>query len=446
MSLLAISISDYGHEIALSWADPQFRLALLAAVVLGVNCGILGCFLVLRRIAMLGDTISHAILPGIVVAFAFQQQQNFWVLLTIALATGLLAAWMVDTLEHTTPTKSETALSVTLSLSFALGVFGISLLQNQPGIALAGVESYLFGQFAAINEVQLLALGVALCLTLTFLAIFYRPLAVSTFDPVFAETIGIPIHWLRRGFIFLTTIGIVTSAQSIGVILAAAVLILPAASSLLLSNSLLLMLGISALIGTLQTVLGCIVSYHYAGVPTGPSIIVIGAVLFAFTLFFAPHKGILIRSVRRRQQSEAIAKENLVKDIYRLSQKDSNTPINATTLAGYRQLPEETILHIISKAKRMQWLETREDNSLLLTAKGRQRAIELVRNHRLWETFLATKINIATDHVHRDAEDIEHIIDPYLAQRLFDELEQPELDPHGSPIPHPPNKEADDLL
>jgi len=254
-------------------------VVLLAAVCLGVCCGLPGAFVVVRRISLFGDAISHAVFPGVVGGFwLYEAAVIKWgeesvlagaggkalLVLLCALAAGLLGTGVVRVLQRTTRLKQDACLGIVLATFFGVGIGMHSLDQA------AGVNHFLFGQVAAIGESDLI-LMVMVAVLMTVVVIFLqRPLYVASFDEAYARNLGYPVKALEALFSVLLTLAIVVSIQAGGVILVSAILIIPAATAYLLTDRFPVMMGLSVLFGVLAGVGGCLISYAVEGAGTGP--------------------------------------------------------------------------------------------------------------------------------------------------------------------------------
>lgn len=268
--------------------------------LVGLICGLLGCFLVLRRLSLMGDALGHASLPGIGLAFLIVQRKALAPLLAGAAATALLAAVLVGYLSRHPRTRPDASLGLVMASFFGVGTVLLSYIQNLPNASRSGLQDFLLGNAAAITlqEVGVLA-GLAV-LVLALLVAFYRPLEVSTFDEALARSMGLPTRALHYGLMALVSLTVVTSIQSVGVVLVAAMLITPAATARLLTQRLRWMLLWAGALGAASGVLGSMLSYLFAGFSSGPSMVVVASSFYALAFLLAPGRGLLARWWRRR--------------------------------------------------------------------------------------------------------------------------------------------------
>jgi ABC-type Mn2+/Zn2+ transport system permease subunit len=282
---------------------------MVGSALVGVSCGLLGTFLVLRRLSLMGDALGHASLPGIALAFWWAREKALAPLLTGAAATALLAAVLVGALPRHSRTRPDAALGLVMASFFGLGTALMSHLQQLPGLSNSGLEDFLLGNAAAISPPEVWALGALAALTLAWVIALYRPLALSTFDPTLARAMGLPADAIHLSLMALSALAVVLSIQSVGVILVAAMLITPPSTARLLTDRLPGVLALSALFGALSGVLGAMCSYLWAGFSSGPSMVLIAALLYALAFALAPRRGLLPRWWRRRRLIAAHAQE-----------------------------------------------------------------------------------------------------------------------------------------
>jgi ABC-type Mn2+/Zn2+ transport system permease subunit len=259
--------------------------ALLASVIVGVVCAVLGCYVVLRSMAFLGDALAHAILPGVAVAYLVGAN-----LLAGALVAGVLVAVGISYVTRAGTIKEDTAIGIFFAGALALGVVLISTV-NSYAVDLTHV---LFGNVLGVTTTDLWVTGVLAALVLIAVALLYRQLLVVSFDPILGRTVGLHTHALRTGLFIMLAITIVISLQTVGVALVAAMLITPPAAAYLLTRRLPVMMLVSALIGVLSAVGGLYASY-YLDIATGGAIVLVASGIFVVVFLFAPERGAVWR-------------------------------------------------------------------------------------------------------------------------------------------------------
>lgn len=264
--------------------------ALFAGILVGIICGVVGCFIILRGMALMGDAISHAVLPGVVISYMVGV--NFFI---GAVITGVLTALAIGYVSQNSKIKHDSSIGIMFSGAFALGVVLITLNRG------TGVDLWhiLFGNVLAVSRSDLwMTVGIGV-VVLSLIFIFYKQLVLSTFDPTMAQAIGLPIKWINYTFMFVLSLVTVAALQSVGIILVVAMLITPGSTAYLLTDRLPIMMGLSAIFGSASAIIGVYYSFIY-DVATGASIVLVASVLFVLTFFFAPKNGVLIRSIKSK--------------------------------------------------------------------------------------------------------------------------------------------------
>lgn len=416
--------------LALSLSSTQ--TALIAAICVGVACGLLGSFVVVRRVALVGDALSHAVFPGVVAGFIWNTERNPWVIFAFAVTAGLLGIAVVRAITKSTRLKSDAALGIVLASFFGIGVLWNSTNQQ------AGVKEFLYGNLAAVTNANLLLMVSSTVVIVVLVMIFLRPFWVLSFDEGFAMGLDYPVKILNGIFFGLLAFAVVVAMQAVGVILVSAMLITPAATAYLLTDRLRKMMIVAVCFGVVSSVSGWWISGQYMGVAVGPIIALMSAAIFGIVYFFAPHHGVLAKVMRHSRRRTRVQRENTLKAIYRLIESDGykDTGVSVQELATARKM---TLEHArkdgadLVKNAEATWEEG--GTAIYLTASGWRRAVEIVRNHRLWELYLTSQANYAADHVHEDAEKIEHVLSADTVRMLERDLNFPEEDPHGKPIP-----------
>lgn len=400
--------------------------ALLASSMVGIMCGILGCFIVLRNMALVGDAIAHAILPGVVFAFILFEQSTVG-FFTGAVIAGLVMAVAITWIQQKVNTKNDAAIGIVFTSMFAIGVIGISRINREPGVHL-DLQDFLFGNVLGVsNEDLFLTLGVLLYVCLSVI-LFYRYLFATTFQPIIAQTMGISVTVMHYFLMLMTAFAVVASLRTVGVILVVAMLITPAATALLLSKRLKHVIIISAIIGLLSAILGLCGAIVLDTTP-GPAMAVVATLFYLIAVVFAPQKGLIFQFFRRQRLQARIRQEDLLKQAYRLSLKEE---------LSFQELQEKLDVRTSVLKRQLQLLRNRgffKKKHLAMTQKGKEAAEQLIRAHRLWETYQVEKMGLSEDQIHEEAERYEHLLSSEFLDEVDSHLGYPTTDPHGSPIP-----------
>lgn len=421
------------------FSDHGLRVAFVGALFFGAACGLLGSFIVVRKMALVGDAISHAVLPGVALGFLWGMQKDPLAILIGASGAGLLGSLMVNWIQRTTRIKQDAALGIVLASFFAVGLCMIRMIQNGAGAAkISGLKNYLFGDIGSLDSADLTTMAVVVIATVALVALLYRPLLAISFDRGFAASIGLPVRLLDGVFQLFLAFAIVVSLQAVGVVLVSALLITPAAAAYLLCDRMHRMLWVAMLIGMLSAVLGVFLSFLGNNLPTGPFMVLGASSIFLLAYLFAPRHGRFTKWMRHRARSRKVRDENALKAIYRILESEGRPAggVGLPELAGQRGMSPSLVLGELRLLARRQLVELgADDGDVSLTAEGARRAQKVVRNHRLWELYLTREADYAPDHVHDDAEKIEHFLTELEVAELERQLDFPQTDPHGMPIP-----------
>jgi manganese/zinc/iron transport system permease protein len=299
--------------------DYTLRTVALGSAVLGLTAGALGTFAVLRRQSLLGDTISHAALPGIVLAYLLTGSKEPLILIIGAGVAGWLASLSIMSIVRTTRIQPDTAMGLVLSVFFGLGLVLLSMLQKRPDASQAGLDTFLFGQAAALMQRDLVTMAALGGLALLLLAVFWKEFKLLSFDPEYGAILGFPMRSLDILLTTLVVVAIVIGLQTVGVVLMSAMIVAPAAAARQWTDKLSVMIFLAALYGALAGVAGAVVSSVVTKLPTGPTIVLCLTGLVVFSLLFAPNRGLFWRWLRRIRSRRRLATDTVLADLYRLA-------------------------------------------------------------------------------------------------------------------------------
>lgn len=417
--------------------DAQFLWSFCVASVCGVACALLGVFLVLKRLSMLGDAISHGIVPGVALAVLFTGQvTSVWILLG-AMVFGVVTALLIQSLHLVGKVSEDSSQGVVSSALFATGILIVSKYLRNAHVDLDCVffglleGAYLktdiwFGlDVPDVLPTMLLALG----LTVGFIVLFWKELKLASFDPGLADAMGYSAHAMHYLLIGLVAGVTVVSFEAFGSVLVVALLIVPAMTAQLLTDRLWVMMVLSALFAVLASFLGT-----WAGSPEvfdsnlGGTIALCAGAMFLATVLAAPRYGILAGVMRRLKFSLRVAGEDLLALLYR-ARESGKPPTNLW--ASEHGFSPWLVRCAFWRLKRLGLIAV----GPTLTPRGLIQAETIVRAHRLWETFLDHNFQLPRDHLHDPASRMEHYLGPELQDRLAQELDLPDTDPHGKAIP-----------
>lgn len=258
--------------------------SLVVAVAVGILCAVMGSFLLVQRLALLGDAISHSLLPGL--AIAFMLGFNIFV---GAFVAGILSTLLINWIRHRTTIKEDAAMGIVFSAFFALGITLISIIQRQVRIDL---NHFLFGNILGVTQGEVQATVITAIVVIGLVAVFYKELNFFSFDPIGAEAAGLPVHLLGVGQMILVALTLVASMKAVGVILVLAMLITPSATAYLLVPRLHQVLVLGSLFGIISSIGGLYLSYFF-NIPSGPAIVLVAFGGFMGAFLFSPRMGIV---------------------------------------------------------------------------------------------------------------------------------------------------------
>ncbi|MBS7577127.1 MULTISPECIES: metal ABC transporter permease [unclassified Enterococcus] len=256
--------------------------ALITAIMVGVMSGIIGSFIILRGMSLMGDAISHAVLPG--VALAYMLGIN---ILIGASIFGVIAALLIGFVASHSKIKTDTSIGIVFSAFYALGFILISLAESSTNL-----HHILFGNILAVSNGDILTTAVVLGIVILFVVCFYKELLITSFDETYAKTYGLNTQLLHYGLMLVLTLVTVSALQTVGIILVVAMLITPAATAFLWTDKLTIMLVLSAIFGTIASVFGLYFSYTLNWA-SGPAIVIFAALLFLISFICSPKQGFL---------------------------------------------------------------------------------------------------------------------------------------------------------
>lgn len=431
----------------MTWTLLDTQIVIIGGLC-AMSAALLGNFLVLRRMSMMGDAISHAVLPGLALAFLITGSRASSVMLIGAGVVGVLTAALTQAVHRSGGVDQGASMGVVFTTLFAIGLVILERAARSvdldPGCVLYGaLEPSPLNTIALLGwdvPRAMLTNGVVLLLNIAFVVLFYKELKISTFDPQLATTLGFDANWLHYVLMTMVAITTVVAFESVGSVLVIAMLIVPAATALLLTNRLLAMLIISVVVAALSAVLGHLGALHvpgwfgYDGIDTSTAgmMTVVSGGLLAIAVVAGPQHGLIRRALRQLDLTLRIAEEDLLGLLYRFEEagRPATRPELVSVLreaGGLRPWIARLALHRLGRADLIE--EAR------LTSSGRRRARDLIGAHRLWETYLDQHLALPSSHLHAPAERLEHITTPGMRQQLEDEVRQPTHDPHGRPIP-----------
>jgi manganese/zinc/iron transport system permease protein len=410
------------------------------AVFCNVACALVGCFLVLRGLSLMGDAISHAVLPGLAVAFLLTHSRASAPMLAGAAVVGMLTAFLTGVLHRWGKVTEDASMGVVFTSLFALGVVLITRAAEHvdldPGCVLYGLIEYVPLDTHAVFGFEIpratMMLAVVMLALLALITLFYKELKIVCFDPALATAMGINATVMHYGLMAAVAVTTVASFESVGSILVVAMLIAPGATAHLLTDRLKWMLVLAAVSGVVSAFVGYLLALHWNTAVAGMISVVAGA-QFALAVFFAPRHGYLSKVFHQAALSLRIVREDILGILYRWHESGRPTPLTAPDVI--EAVKGGRLAAIALRQLLLRKLIIRDPaGGLQLTAPGQSDARSLVRSHRLWESYLARHTDLPADHLHEPAERMEHFVTPGIEADLMRDLGDAS-DPHGREIP-----------
>lgn len=407
---------------------PWVPRALFTASLVGMMCGILGCFIVLRNMSLIGDALSHAVLPGIFVAYIIFGYSSIGFFIGASVA-GLITAVTISLIQQYVTTKNDAAIGIIFTTMFATGVIGITWLESNGSVHL-DLDHFLFGNVIGISPEDIYLTVIVAIYTLLSVTLFYRQLFITTFQPTIAETMGISAKFMHYFLMLLLSFSIVVSLRAVGVILVVAMLITPASTALLLSNKFKHVIVLSALIGIVSAISGIFISIIF-DFPPGPTMTLVATSCYILAVLFSPSKGLLFSFRQKSLEKKRILREDILRQVIKNPLKEGMPISTIAKNLNYEVSKISKASFFMSKSS----LLSVNNKVVILSQEGINKAEQLVRAHRLWETYQVSQMGLRSDQIHDEADMLEH----FLTEELLDEIDKtlgfPSSDPHDSPIP-----------
>ncbi|PKO11704.1 MAG: ABC transporter [Chloroflexi bacterium HGW-Chloroflexi-10] len=382
-----MNLADLLHNL---FFDYTVRTVVLGTMALGIVSGALGTFALLRKQSLMGDVISHAALPGVVIAFLLTRSKVSIVLIIGAAIAGWLATLWMTSITRNTRIKEDSALGLVLSVFFGFGLMLLTYTQSLPDSRQAGLDTFLFGQAATLlfRDVATMAgLGIVV---LVLLAVFWKQFKLISFDREFAASLGFRVSWLDTLFMTLLVVAIVIGLQAVGVVLMSAMVVAPAAAARQWTSSLGVMVFLSALFGALSGLVGALISSSGTGLSTGPVVVLVASAIVVISLFFAPNRGLFWRWVTRQRSRRQLRLDSVLTDLFILSSQH-NDMRHAHSISTLRVMSSGRggVQFSLLRLKELGLVDQVDEQNWLLTPKGVEEAsLKVNHNHQGSEATL----------------------------------------------------------
>lgn len=425
------------------FTDPVLQASVIGSMLMCFASGLIGVIVFLRKRSLLGESLSHAAYPGVVCSallmasfFPKANEISALVILIGATITSSLGLLVIDWIEAKGKVKNDAALCFVLSLFFGMGVLFASRLQFASPLWYRSAQVFLYGQAATMTLTHVIIYAGLAFLAVILVASLYRPIQMSLFDREFSDSVGVKVKLLDFLLFVLVILAIIVGIRSVGVVLMAGMLIAPAVAARQWTSHLSHMFIVAGVVGACSGFLGNYFSVELPrwglrhgwnwnfSLPTGPMVLLSASLFASLSLLLSPRNGWLTRRARIASFRRQCLRENLLKFLWK---QEGERGIEFCKL-------EPSQKKLISKLCKEGWIDVDRNRTISLTREGRLRAARIVRLHRLWEAYLVF-LGQGAEKVHRNAEEMEHIITPELEKELVELLGDPTQDPHHQPIP-----------
>ena len=367
-----MTILDLGRDL---FFDYTLRTVALGSATLGIVSGALGSYAVLRKQSLLGDTISHATLPGVALAFLFTQSKAPLVLVIGAAIAGWIATLLVIGIVNNTRIKEDSALGLALSVFFSLGLVLLTVIQKMPTAKQSGLDTFLFGQAAALLERDVITMASLGGVTIIIMNLFWKEFKLLCFDSGFGASLGFPMAILDVLLITLLVIAIVLGLQTVGVVLMSAMVVAPAAAARQWTDRLGRMVILSALFGAIAGVSGAVISSSAVRIPTGPTIVLSISAIVALSIAFAPNRGLVWNWIRDQRERRKLQIEVVLNDLYTLASQHTDLQHSHSTAAlAAMSANRSNVRHSLRELAARGWVKNVNSDEWALTVEGIVRA------------------------------------------------------------------------
>lgn len=410
-------------------------IVLLGVILLGTGGGMVGSFAVLRRRALLGDALSHAALPGLCIGFLVAGERSLPAMLLGALATGLLGVLLVFFLRSRTRVREDAAIGIVLSVFFGAGIVLSRLIQNSTSVvgSKAGLDSYILGKTAGMiaSDVILIA-GVATAVLASVVLLFKEFLLIS-FDPDFARVQGWPSRGIDLALTGLLAVVVVIGLPAVGVVMTAALLIIPGVAARFWTDRLSRVVTLAAIFGAGMGLIGTALSATYDKMPAGPIIALVGTGFFVISALAAPQRGLVTRIVTRQRDHWHADYSELLRLLF--ENERVGAVLATAEMFRVKAWSARRIERLLSAALRTADIVTCSQRGLLLTATGRAKAVEAVRRYRLWRLLLVEYPDLVPLARPLSADPVESVLPSEVAADLIAKLQARGEWPNIGPSP-----------
>jgi len=423
----------------------------LTGMVVSVSCALVGNFLVVRRMSLMGDAISHAVLPGIAIAFLVGGSRHPVPMFIGAVIAGLGTAFFTEWIHRNGKVEESSAMGVVFTTLFAVGLIMIVQVADSvdldPGCVLYGAIELSPLDTLSVAGMTLprsLVIGIlVLLVNAMIILLLYKEFKITAFDPEAATALGIPARKMYYLLMAMVAVTAVASFESVGSIMVIAMLIVPAAAAQFIAVRLGRVILWSLLFAALSAFGGHVAAitipswFGFIDTSTSGSMAVFTGLIFTSCFLFAPQRGLLSRIHARSSLRQRIAREDVLGSLFRWQENNPAATIgpDVTVLSSHLDQAGMNLLQNINRLRHDKLIKPGGNSDIRFTEEGYRQAAEIIRDHRLWESFLHDEVKLPADHVHATSEKLEHVTDDSIRRNLQKAVAGTTVDPHGKNIP-----------
>lgn len=418
------------------FTDSVLRGPTIGCMLMCLAAAIIGVIVVLRKESLIGESLSHATYPGVIIGVLVAGFLNLddthdiglsTLIMTGAALSALAGMYVIQWLQRRAGVKSDAALCFVLSSFFGFGALLASQVQFTHTALYRQTVVYLFGQAATMTDVHIWIYGALAIAVILTVALLYKELQLTTFDREFSKCIGLKISALDSVVFILIVISIVIGIRSVGVVLISAMLIAPAVAARQYTKKMSMMFVLAAIIGVSSGFLGNFLSIelgeHFAqrypdtkiSFPTGPMIVIVAISICLLSLLLAPERGWLVRQYRIAKFRYTCVCESVLKTMWR---KGQDASVSVDQISSLQNASKLYLRFVLNRLMHNGWVDRITSDTFSLSPDGKHWAGRIERLHRLWEVYLTEYIGVGAERVHCSAEEMQHIITPELEKEL----------------------------
>lgn len=420
----------------LTLRDYNTRVVLMGTTLLGGCAGLVGVFMLLRKRALVGDVVSHSSLPGI--AIAFLVIERFWPghgksligLLIGALIAGMTGLVATMAIRRLTRIKEDAALAIVLSVFFGLGIVLFTIIQSIPTGNSAGLNHFIFGKASSMVAADVKLIAVAALGAALLCGLLFKEFALLCFDEKYARAQGWPVVGLDLLLMVLVAGVTIIGLQSVGLLLVVALLIIPPAAGRFWTDRISRLALVSAGIGGLSALVGVMVSALFPRLAAGAVIVLAGGVFFLASLLFGRQRGVIGQVISQARLRRSVGRHHLLRACFELVEPQvpsdrrgdvremARHSVKFEELLAKRSWSPRRLRRLLNSANTENMLRPHSAGGFRMTKQGALVARQMVKNHRLWELYLIRYADLAPGRVDRDADRIEHVLEPEVLEEL----------------------------